>query len=230
LPLTTPAPQLPQVSGAVPASGASNALEAPTPRVRPFVILDAAHGGSDNGAVLSPNLQEKTVNLALARRLQKELEARGIPVVLTRAADNGLTADQRATAANTSHASLYIALHSSATGHGVRIYTALLAPAPPGQGVRSFLPWETAQAPFLPKSAAAAATLASGCDLAALPVRSSAAPVRPLNSVTVAAVAVEVAPLGPSAEELASPEYQQRIAAALASGIAVLRSQMEAAP
>jgi N-acetylmuramoyl-L-alanine amidase len=151
-------------------------------------------------------------------------------VVLTRVADNAVTPDQRATSANTSHASLYIALHSSATGHGVRIYTALLAPSSAGQGERSFLPWETAQAPYLAKSTAAAATLASGCDLAAIPVRSSAAPVRPLNSVTLAAVAVEVAPLGSSADELASPEYLQKIAAALASGIAVLRSQVEAAP
>jgi N-acetylmuramoyl-L-alanine amidase len=155
--------------------------------------------------------------------------------VLTRAADNALTADQRATSANTSHASLYIALHSSATGHGVRLYTALLAPAQPGQGARSFVPWETAQSPYLAKSSAAAATLASACDLATLPVRSSAAPLRPLNNVTLAAVAVEVAPLGPSAEELASTEYQQKIAATLASGIAVLLSQaqsgrMEAAP
>jgi N-acetylmuramoyl-L-alanine amidase len=46
----------------------------------------------------------------------------------------------------------------------------------------------------------------------------------------LAAVAVEVAPLGSSADELASPEYLQKIAAALASGIAVLRSQVEAAP
>jgi N-acetylmuramoyl-L-alanine amidase len=224
---------VPPPSGAATSSGASNAQETPAPppvRVRPFVILDAAHGGNDNGDELSPTLQEKTVTLALARRLQKELDARGIPVVLTRVADNALTPDQRATSANTSHASLYIALHSSATGHGVRIYTALLASSSAGQGERSFLPWETAQAPYLAKSTAAAATLASGCDLAAIPVRSSAAPVRPLNSVTLAAVAVEFAPLGSSADELASPEYLQKIAAALASGIAVLRSQAEAGP
>ena len=226
-----PVPPLAQLSGA---AGPSNAQQtpapAPAPRVRPFVILDAAHGGNDNGVEFSPTLQEKTVNLALARRLQKELEARGIPVVLTRAADNALTADQRATSANTSHASLYIALHAAATGHGVRIYTALLAPSQPGQGARAFVPWETAQSPYLAKSIAAAATLASACDLAVLPVRSSAAPLRPLNSVTLAAVAVEIAPLGPSASELTSPEYQQKVAAALANGIAVLRSQVEVAP
>jgi N-acetylmuramoyl-L-alanine amidase len=226
-----PAPPVPPVSGAVPSVVESNAQAAAPPvRVRPFVILDAAHGGNDGGEALSPTMQEKAVNLALARRLQKELEARGIPVVLTRIADNALTADQRATSANTSHASLYVALHASSAGHGVRIYTALLAPAQPGQGARSFLPWETAQSPYVAKSSAAAATLASGCDLAGVPVRNSAAPLRPLNSVTLAAVAVEIAPLGSSADELATPEYQQKIAAALASGIAALRGQLEAAP
>jgi N-acetylmuramoyl-L-alanine amidase len=237
-PPVPPLPRPPEPSAAAPstalpaASSANQAPAEPPPaqRVRPFVILDASHGGSESGAVLSPTLLEKTVNLALARRLQKELEARGIPVVLTRAADNALTGDQRAISANTSHASLYVALHSSTSGHGVRLYTALLPPAQSGPDARSFLPWELAQSPYLAKSSAAAATLAAGCDSAGVPVRSSAAPLRPLSSITLAAVAVEVAPLGSSAGELATPEYQQKIAAALASGIAALRLQLEAAP
>jgi N-acetylmuramoyl-L-alanine amidase len=228
----TPSAASPAVASSANTANPAAGEPAPAQRVRPFVILDAAHGGSESGAALSPTLQEKTVNLALARRLQKELEARGIPVVLTRVADNALTGDQRAVSANTSQASLYVALHSSAIGHGVRVYTAMLPPEPPGQvaGARSFLPWELAQSPYLAKSGAAAATLAAGCDAQGVPVRSSAVPLRPLNSVTLAAVAVEVAPLGSSAEELATPEYQQKIAAALASGIAVLRLQTEAQP
>jgi len=202
---------------------------APAPRARPFVILDAAHGGSDTGSVLSANLLEKTVNLALARRLQKELEARGIPVVLTRVADNLLTWEQRAESANTSHASLYVALHSSSSGHGVRVYTAMIAPPPPGQTNRSFLPWELAQAPYRERSDTAATALAAGCRDEGLPVRSSAAPVRPLNNITLAAVAVEVAPLESSADELGSAEYQQKIVTALASAIAKVRGKLEAA-
>jgi N-acetylmuramoyl-L-alanine amidase len=199
------------------------------PRLRPFVILDAAHGGNETGSVLSPTLQEKAVNLALARRLQKELEARGIPVVLTRIADNLLTWDQRAISANTSHASLYVALHSSTSGHGVRVYTSMLAPAQPGQSRRSFLPWELAQSPYLGQSGMAASAVAAECTSGGLPVRSSTALLHPLNSVTIAAIAVEVAPLGSSADELATAEYQDRIAKALASGIASLRSKLEAA-
>jgi N-acetylmuramoyl-L-alanine amidase len=221
------APSALSASHPVTSSAASPATQAPRPR--PFVILDAAHGGTETGAVLSPTLLEKTVNLALARRLQKELESRGIPVVLTRVADNLLTWDQRAISANTSHASLYVALHASSSGHGLRVYTAMVAAPQPGQSERSFLPWELAQWPYLQKSGIAAAALATECVSEGLPVRTSSVPLRPLNSVTLAAVAVEVAPLGTSADELGSPEYQQKIATALASSIAALRAKLEAA-
>ncbi|MGA3126139.1 MAG: N-acetylmuramoyl-L-alanine amidase [Candidatus Korobacteraceae bacterium] len=201
----------------------------PAPRARPFVILDAAHGGIDSGAVLLPSLLEKTVNLALVRRLQKELEARGVSVVLTRSADTLLTLDQRATSANTSRASLYVALHSSSSGHGVRVYTSMIAPSQPAQTNRIFLPWELAQSPYREKSGSAATALAAECSAEGLPVRTSAAPLRPLNNITLAAVAVEVAPLESSADELGSAEYQQKIATALASAIANLRGKLEAA-
>jgi N-acetylmuramoyl-L-alanine amidase len=198
----------------------------PAQRSRPFVILDAAHGGYETGSVLSPTLLEKNVNLAFARRLQKELDARGIPVVLTRIADNLLTWDQRAVSANTSRASLYIALHSSGSGHGVRVYTAMVPAPQGGQSPRSFMPWELAQSPYLDRSGMAASALAAECTSSGLPVRSSSAPLRPLNSVTLAAIAIEIAPLGNSPDELGSAEYQQKIAAAVASGIAVLRGKL----
>ncbi len=216
-------------SATQPATQSTTTAGVQAPRSRPFVILDAAHGGSETGEVFSPTLMEKTVNLALARRLQRELEARGIPVVLTRIADNVLTWDQRAISANTCHASLYVALHSSGSGHGARVYTSMIAPAQSGQTTRSFLPWERAQAPYLEKSAIAGSALAAEFSYEGLPVRNSPAPLRPLNNITIAAVAVEVAPLGASADELGSPEYQQKIATALASAIAALRGKLEAA-
>lgn len=223
---------------------ASSALVPPAPpppvlRVRPFVVLDPSHGGKETGAVLSPALLEKAVTLALARRLQQELAARGIPVVLTRTADNLLTPDQRAISANTSRASLYVALHAATTGHGVRLYTAMLpevtndvlanAPQPdPTTTRRRFLPWERAQFPYLQQSAHAAAALAVACTSEGLPVYTSAVPLPPLNHVTIPAVAVEIAPLGFSADELADSEYQRKIATALATAIASLRGQLEA--
>ena len=223
-----PPPAAAPSAAAPPNQAASPAHPAvPAQRSRPFVILDAAHGGNETGSVLSPTLLEKNVNLAFARRLQKELDARGIPVVLTRIADNLLTWDQRAVSANTSRASLYIALHSSGSGHGVRVYTAMVPAPQAGQNARSFMPWELAQSPYLDRSGMAASALAAECASSGLPVRSSAAPLRPLNNVTLAAIAIEIAPLGNSPDELGSAEYQQNIAAAVASGIAALRGKLE---
>jgi len=230
-PVASPTASLPvtQTPATTPA-GNSTQSRTPAARAHPFVILDASHGGYETGSVFSPTLMEKTVNLALARRLQKELDARGIPVVLTRIADNLLTWDQRAVSANTSHSTLYVALHSSSSGHGIRVYTSMVPPPQAGQTTRSFLPWESAQSPYLGQSSIAASTIAAECGYNGLPVRSSAAPVRPLNSVTIAAIAIEVAPLGSSADELGNPEFQQKVAVALASGIATLRGKLEVAP
>ena len=201
----------------------------PPQRSRPFVILDASHGGSETGAVLSPTLLEKTVNLALARRLQKELESRGIPVVLTRVADNLLTWDQRAISANTSHASLYVALHSSASGHGVRIYTSLVAPPQPSRTNAVFCPGSWRSRPTWTSPRQLPQPWRRNAARMGLPVRISAAPLRPLNSVTLAAVAVELAPLGTLPANSARAQYQQKIAESLATAIAALRSKLEAA-
>jgi len=221
----TPPPEpAPATAAASAAQEAAPATAAP--RGPPFVILDPAHGGSESGSALSESLAEKTVNLSIARLLKKDLQARGIAVALTRSGDETLTWNQRAEAANTSRALMYVALHSSADGHGVRLYTAMLqeeaAAGEEGKKRRAFVPWEKAQSAYLQPSRHAAAAVADECKKAGLPVRESAAPVAPLNSVTMVAVAVEVAPLGKEAGELATAQYQETIARALAKGIAGL--------
>jgi N-acetylmuramoyl-L-alanine amidase len=97
---------------------------------RLLAVLDPAHGGEERGAALTATLAEKDVALGLARLLRHELEARGFAVLLLRDADTTLTSDQRAGTANTSHAALYISLHATSQGAGVRAYTALLPVAP----------------------------------------------------------------------------------------------------
>lgn len=227
----SPIPTPPTPSVNVPSPSGVGAAQHVAPKPRPFVVLDAAHGGFDNGAGLTAGLPEKSVTLAFARRLQHELEARGVGVVLTRSGDQTLGNDQRAVAANTSHATLYLALHASSSGHGVHVYTAMLASNPASgsssSSPRSFVPWRTAQAGQLTNSAAAASALADACAAASIPTSRSAVPLAPLNSVTLAAVAVELAPLGSAAGELASSSYQSRLAAALADGIVAARGKLE---
>jgi N-acetylmuramoyl-L-alanine amidase len=57
------------------------------------IVIDAGHGGSDPGKVGINDALEKDINLALALKLQKLLEADGIKIVLTRDSDAGLYAE-----------------------------------------------------------------------------------------------------------------------------------------
>lgn len=54
------------------------------------IIIDAGHGSPDGGAVGQSGVLEKDLNLAVAKVLQKFLEAGGTQVILTRSDDNGI--------------------------------------------------------------------------------------------------------------------------------------------
>ena len=54
------------------------------------VVIDAGHGGNDPGGIGVSGVLEKDVNLAVAEFLKKDLEQRGIKVVMTREEDTGL--------------------------------------------------------------------------------------------------------------------------------------------
>jgi N-acetylmuramoyl-L-alanine amidase len=63
-----------------------------------------------------------------------------------------------------------------------------------------------------------------------VPVRVLTAPLRPLNNIVMAAVAVEVAPPAADVSALASPDYEDLISGAVANGIMSVRSQLGAIP
>jgi len=103
------------------------------PRRRPaptgVVVIDPGHGGRDPGAIGRSGLQEKTVTLAVARRLAAKLaEVDHLEVVLTRDRDVGVRlADRRAMAA-AHEADLFLSLHAdSLPAHpsvrGASVYT-----------------------------------------------------------------------------------------------------------
>jgi N-acetylmuramoyl-L-alanine amidase len=207
-----------------PAANPSSAV----PR-RYFAIVDASHGGNDRGEALSATLAEKDVTVAFARRLRQELENRGIPTLVLRDSDANLSLDERAFFANTTHAAVYVALHAASNGHGVRLYTALL-PYGSAEDRGPFRSWTTAQQSSIPLSQAAAASVAAELRKQEVTVRTLTAPLRPLNNIVTAAIAVEVAPAASDVSQLSSPEYQQLIASGVANGIAAIRAQLGAAP
>jgi N-acetylmuramoyl-L-alanine amidase len=213
---------------AVPAAPGSTPVPAPPPGQKSyFAVVDASHGGDDRGVALTGQLAEKDVTLAIARRLRLELEARSVPTLVLRDSDADLTLDQRATLANATHAALYISLHAASDGNGVRLYTAMLPAGGDNNG--PFLAWDVAQSRFVPSSVTAASGVASELQRKQIPVRVLTAPLRPLNNITTAALAVEVAPPpGLDASQLNSPVYQQIIAATVANAVAAMRDKLGA--
>jgi N-acetylmuramoyl-L-alanine amidase len=187
-------------------------------------VVDASHGGDDRGALLATQLAEKDVSLSLARRLRQELEARGITTLVLRDPDANLTLDQRAEITNTVHPLIYICMHAASDGRGVRLYTALLPSA--GENNGPFAAWDTAQSRFLSVSQTAAQGVASELQKKQIQVRTLAAPLRPLNNVAAAAIAVEVSPPGSDVLDLTLPIYQQNVVSAVADGIAAVRSRL----
>jgi N-acetylmuramoyl-L-alanine amidase len=195
---------------------------------RYFAVVDASHGGDDHGETLSNTLLEKDVTVALARGLRQELESRGIPTMVLRDSDANISLDQRAIFANAGHAAIYITVHASSSGHGVRVYTALLPLDGDDRG--TFRAWNTAQHAALPLSQITANAVAAEFQRRQIPVRTLTAPLRPLNNVTGPAIAVEVAPQGSDSSQLTAPDYQQLVTSAVATAIAATRDQLGVAP
>jgi N-acetylmuramoyl-L-alanine amidase len=191
---------------------------------RVLAVVDPAHGGNERGAALSDTLAEKDVTLGFARLLRHELELRGFAVALLRDADNSLTLDQRAAAANVARAGIYISLHAVSQGSGVHVYTALLPVEGPSKGV--FHAWNAAQAPSLPVSRIVSAAIVAEMQKREFPVQTSAASLRPLNNVFMPAVAVELAPGTDGVADLTSANYQQRAASAIADAVASVRDRL----
>lgn len=229
---TTPTPTAPSGQAEPATQPAATPTPSPVPATpaprRYFAVVDASHGGDDHGETLSSTLLEKDVTVAIARSLRQELESRGITTLVLRDSDANLSVDQRAVIANADHAAIYIAVHASSSGHGVRVYTALL---PFGEDDRGpFRSWSTAQHDILPISQSTASSVASELQKRQVPVRALGAPLRPLNNVTRPAIAIEVAPQGSDVSQLTAPDYQQLVTSAVATAIAASRDQLGGAP
>jgi N-acetylmuramoyl-L-alanine amidase len=225
-----PAQSTAQQSGsAQPAATAEHgsAVSAPSP-AKPVVVIDAAHGGSDHGAILQGNVPEKDLTLSLARLIQHDLEAHGVATHMVRTADIDLDSDQRAASANSSHILAYIAIHAASEGQGVRLYTALLPAAAQPPTRKNFLAWENAQSNWLDLSGSLAGSVAAELNQRNVAVRALASPLRPLNNIWAPAVGLEVTP--PAEEkDIKSGAYLHTISTAVSAGIVAVRAKLEAA-
>ena len=220
-------PSPPTAAQNAPPANAVPATASPAAVPHYFAAVDASHGGDDHGESLSSTLVEKDVTLALARSLRQELQSRGISTVIVRDSDANLPLEQRAILANADHTAIYIALHAASSGHGVRVFTAMLPLGSNDHG--PFRSWTTAQHDWLSASQSTANAVAGELQKRQLPVKNVAAPLRPLNNITGPAIAVEVAPQGADANQVMAPDYQQLVTSAVATAIAALRDQLAGA-
>jgi N-acetylmuramoyl-L-alanine amidase len=205
---------------------AAQAPPAPAPPPARFVVvIDAAHGGDDSGGTLSTGQSEKAFNLALGVRLRSLLGARGIQVVTTRDSDAAVDPDRRAGIANHANAQACLTLHASDTGSGVHLFSSSLAPAAPTH----FSAWRTAQSAYVTRSLALAGVINSALLHAGFSVTLGRTELPGIDSMTCPAVAVEIAPdRGPGQKinaGLDDPEYQARVAEALAAALLEWRTE-----
>jgi N-acetylmuramoyl-L-alanine amidase len=88
------------------------ALLGPPPPNPHIIAIDPGHGGTDHGTENKRlGLMEKTFTIDVAFRLQKILEAQGYKTVLTRTEDVYIPLGRRTEIANRAHADLFVSIH-----------------------------------------------------------------------------------------------------------------------
>ncbi len=97
------------------------------PELIDTIVLDAGHGGHDNGAY-SPFGWEKQFTLDTAQRTRLLLTQAGFKVVMTRSDDTFIPLEERCRIANRYENALFIAIHFNSGGAGTGLETYTLAP------------------------------------------------------------------------------------------------------
>ena len=247
------APQAAEPQPAAPAQPSAPAAPEPPPPIDlapagtlRAIVVDPGHGGAEDGARGRDGTLEKSVTLAVSRRLKASLEARlGVRVILTRDGDQTVGLDERAAVANNNKADLFLSLHVNASprpgASGAEVFYLSLdeygdqarrvaqseSESLPvfGGGTRDIevILWEMAQARYIEQSAALAASVESALR-AKVPMSPRAmqqAPFRVLVGANMPAVLVEMGFITNPAQEklLSSDTFQNDLAQALVDSI-----------
>ncbi|MGA9120500.1 MAG: N-acetylmuramoyl-L-alanine amidase [Bacteroidota bacterium] len=80
-------------------------------------VIDAGHGGDNNGALGSTGAKEKDINLSTALHLKELLEDEGASVVLTRSSDSSVSMASRLTAELNDNVDMVISIHANSVGY-----------------------------------------------------------------------------------------------------------------
>lgn len=80
---------------------------------RHLIVVDPGHGGFDPGAIGVTGLEEKTPNLAIARKIAELLTKENQDVLLTRDSDEFLSLQKRVNFANRKKADIFVSIHAN---------------------------------------------------------------------------------------------------------------------
>jgi N-acetylmuramoyl-L-alanine amidase len=90
------------------------------------VVVDAGHGGKDNGAYRRYGGAEKTATLDVARRLDKKLRESQLRTVMTRSSDEFISLDERVRIENAQKNAIFVSIHFNDSSrraiHGFETY------------------------------------------------------------------------------------------------------------
>ena len=102
-----------RVSGSATASTAAS-----RPRIKRRVVVDAGHGGPDNGMTgpigSRDKIREKDITLAVAHEVAKSLRRQGVDVIMTRTTDTLIGLYDRGPIANERGGDLFLSIHVNA--------------------------------------------------------------------------------------------------------------------
>jgi N-acetylmuramoyl-L-alanine amidase CwlD len=177
------------------------------------IVLDAGHGGTDPGAQRG-EIQEKEITLAITQKLRTLLEKQGVEIIMTRSDDTFVSLEDRVKVTNQNIPDLFLSVHinaleSTSDIHGIETY------------------YQTDQSK--PLADMIHQTLVT--DLAAPDRGVRKARFYVINHTTVPAILAEVGFISNKDErqKLATSEYQQQIADALARGVGVFVAKLPGA-
>jgi N-acetylmuramoyl-L-alanine amidase len=239
--------------------GAAGAINLPQQRVPGIrtIVIDPGHGGSDTGAIGPGGLEEKTITLALAKKLSASLSKQlKVRVVLTRDTDELIPLTQRTAIANQFQADLFLSIHLNSSlrkgAQGTESYFLSLdasdelskqvaerendveeAPASPAlEGDLKLILWDLAQQEYLKESSELAETVQDELSKATNTENRGVkqAPFRVLIGATMPASLVEVGFISNPDEEakLKSEEHQDKLVAAIVNAVGRFKTQYEA--
>lgn len=75
------------------------------------VVIDAGHGGDSRGTAGEDGALEKSFTLDIAERMRAEIEARGFSTVMTRTDDRTVSLQRRAELANSGTGDVFVSIH-----------------------------------------------------------------------------------------------------------------------